>query len=125
MDSNIKMWLLTLTGILLFSSKALDIISTYRNIDQQGEANPLAKWVFDKFGLMGGMVAVALLYTAIVLVIGYQLTLETNPILSYTTLSGALIIAAIQFDVARANTTGKHSTLTKALIRVFSQLRFG
>ena len=125
MDSNIKMWLLTLTGILLFSSKALDIISTYRNIDQQGEANPLAKWVFDKFGLMGGMVAVALLYTAIVLVIGYQLTLETNPILIYTTLSGALIIAAIQFDVARANTTGKHSTLTKALIRVFSQLRFG
>ena len=125
MESNIKMWLLTLTGILLFSSKALDIISTYRNIDQQGEANPLAKWVFDKFGLMGGMVAVALLYTAIVLVIGYQLTLETNPILIYTTLSGALIIAAIQFDVARANTTGKHSTLTKALIRVFSQLRFG
>ena len=125
MDSNIKMWLLTLTGILLFSSKALDIISTYRNIDQQGEANPLAKWVFDKFGLMGGMVAVALLYTAIVLVIGYQLTLETNPILIYTTLSGALIIAAIQFDVARANTTGKHSPLTKALIRVFSQLRFG
>jgi len=43
MDSNIKMWLLTLTGVLLFSSKALDIISTYRNIDQQGEANPLAK----------------------------------------------------------------------------------
>ena len=125
MESNIKMWLLTLTGILLFSSKALDIISTYRNIDQQGEANPLAKWVFDKFGLMGGMIAIALLYTAIVLVIGYQLTLETHPILVYTTLSGALIIAAIQFDVARANTTGKHSTLTKALIRVFSQLRFG
>ena len=125
MDSNAKMWLLTLTGLLLFSSKALDIISTYRNIDRQGEANPLAKWVFDKFGLMGGMIAIALLYTAIVLVIGYQLTLETNPILIYTTLSGGLIIAAIQFDVARANTTGKHSTLTKALIRVFSSLRFG
>lgn len=125
MDSNIKMWLLTLTGILLFSSKALDIISTYRNIDQQGEANPLAKWVFDKFGLMGGMIAIALVYTGIVLVIGYQLTLETNPILVYTTLFGALIIAAIQFDVARANTTGKHSPLTKALIQVFSRLRFG
>ena len=119
------MWLLTLTGVLLVSSKTLDIISTYRNIHQQGEANPLAKWVFDKFGLTGGMIAIALLYTAIVLVIGYQLTLETNPILVYTTLSGGLIIAAIQFDVARANTTGKHSPLTKALIRVFSQLRFG
>ena len=125
MDSNIKMWLLTLTGVLLVSSKTLDIISTYRNIHQQGEANPLAKWVFDKFSLMGGMIAIALLYTAIVLVIGYQLTLETNPILVYTTLSGGLIIAAIQFDVARANTTGKHSPLTKALIRVFSHLRFG
>ena len=125
MDSNIKMWLLTLTGVLLVSSKTLDIISTYRNIHQQGEANPLAKWVFDNFGLMGGMVAVALVYTGIVLVIGYQLTSETNPILVYTTLSGGLIIAAIQFDVARANTTGKHSPLTKALIRVFSQLRFG
>ncbi len=125
MDSNIKMWLWTLTGTLLFSSKALDIISTYRNIDRQGEANPLAKWVFDKFGLMGGMIAIALLYTAIVLIIGYQLTLETNPILIYTTLSGGLIISAIQFDVARANTTGKHSKLTKALSRVFSRLRFG
>jgi len=125
MDSNIKMWLLTLTGVLLFSSKALDIISTYRKINQQGEVNPLAKWVFDKFGLKGGMVAVAVVYTGIVLVIGYQLTLETNPILIYTTLSGGLIIAAIQFDVARANTTGEHSTLTKALIRVFSRLRFG
>lgn len=125
MDSNVKMWLLILTGLLLFSSKALDIVSTYRNIDRQGEANPLAKWVFDKFGLMGGMVAIALVYTGIVLVIGYQLTLETNPILIYTTLSGGLIIAAIQFDVARANTTGKHSPLTKALIRIFSQLRFG
>jgi len=125
MDSNIKMWLLTLTGVLLFSSKALDIISTYRKINQQGEVNPLAKWVFDKFGLKGGMVAVAVVYTGIVLVIGYQLTLETNPILIYTTLSGGLIIAAIQFDVARANTTGKHSTLTNALIRLFSRLRFG
>lgn len=125
MDSNIKMWLLTLTGIMLFLSKSLDIISTYRNIHQQGETNPLAKWVFDKFGLMGGMVAIALVYTGIVLVIGYQLTLETNPILIYTTLSGGLIVAVIQFDVARANTTGKHSTLTKAIIRVFSRLRFG
>jgi hypothetical protein len=125
MDSNIKIWLLTLTGVLLFSSKALDMISTYRNIHKQEEANPLAKWVFDKFGLKGGMVAVALVYTALMLVIGYQLTLETNPILIYTTLSGGLIIAAIQFDVARANTTGEHSTLTKALIRVFSRLRFG
>ena len=125
MDSNIKMWLLTLTGIMLFLSKSLDIISTYRNIHQQGETNPLAKWVFDKFGLMGGMVAIALVYTGIVLVIGYQLTLETNPILIYTTLSGGLIVAVIQFDVARANTTGKHSPLTKALIRVFSRLRFG
>ena len=124
MDSNVNMWLLILTGILLFSSKALDIVSTYRNIDRQGEANPLAKWVFDTFGLMGGMTAIALVYTGIVLVIGYQLTLETNPILIYTTLSGGLIIAAIQFDVARANTTGKHSPLTKALIRIFSQLRF-
>jgi hypothetical protein len=125
MDSNIKLWLLTVTGVLLISTKALDIISTYRNIHKQGEANPLAKWVFDKFGLKGGMVAVAVVYTGIVLVIGYQLTLETNPILIYTTLSGGLIIAAIQFDVARANITGKHSTLTKALIRVFSRLRFG
>lgn len=125
MDSNVKMWLLILTGLLLFSSKALDIVSTYRNIDRQGEANPLAKWVFDTFGLMGGMVAIALVYTGIVLVIGYQLTLETNPILIYTTLCGGLIIAAIQFDVARANTTGKHSPLTKTLIRVFSRLRFG
>ena len=124
MDSNVNMWLLILTGILLFSSKALDIVSTYRNIDRQGEANPLAKWVFDTFGLMGGMTAIALVYTGIVLVIGYQLTLETNPILIYTTLSGGLIIAAIQFYVARANTTGKHSPLTKALIRIFSQLRF-
>ena len=125
MNDTIKLWLMLLTGLLLFSSKALDIVSTYRNIDRQGEANPLAKWVFDKFGLMGGMIAIALLYTAIVLIIGYQLTLETNPILIYTTLSGGLIISAIQFDVARANTTGKHSKLTKALIRVFSRLRFG
>lgn len=117
--------MLAITAVLLLWSKALDVISTYRHIATSGEANPLAQWLFRKLGLRWALVAVSLVYIAIIALSGAIIITETNPVVIYSVVITGLFVSAVQFDVARANTTGKHSTLTKMLVRLFSRLRFG
>ena len=121
----VESWMLAITGVLLLWSKALDVISTYRHIATSGEANPLAQWLFRKLGLRWALVAVSLVYIAIIALSGAIIITETNPVVIYSVVITGLFVSAVQFDVARANTTGKHSTLTKMLVRLFSRLRFG
>jgi hypothetical protein len=66
-----------------------------------------------------------LVYIAIIALSGAIIITETNPVVIYSVVITGLFMSAVQFDVARANTTGKHSTLTKMLVRLFSRLRFG
>ena len=120
----VELWMLAITALLLLSSKALDVISTYRHIATSGEANPLAQWLFHKLGLRWALVAVSLVYIAIIALSGAIIITETNPIVIYSVVITGLFVSAVQFDVARANTTSKHSKLTKALLSVFSRLRF-
>ena len=122
MDITIKTWLMLLTGVLLFTSKALDIITTYRHIGARGEANALARRVFNKLGIPAGMVAIGIVYTVIVFAIGYQLTLETNPVLIYTTIAGGIIVAAIQFIVSYANATMYRGWPINALTNLFAAM---
>ncbi len=121
----VESWMLAITAVLLLWSKALDVISTYRHIATSGEANPLAQWLFRKLGLRWALVAVSLVYIAIIALSGAIIITETNPVVIYSVVITGLFVSAVQFDVARANTTGKHSTLTKMLVRLFSRLRFG
>lgn len=111
-----------LTGVLLFTSKALDIITTYRHIGTRGEANPLAQRVFSKLGIPAGMVAIGFVYTVIVFAIGYQLTLETNQFLIYTTIAGGIIVSAIQFIVSYANATMYSGWPINALTNLFAAM---
>lgn len=121
----VESWMLAITAVLLLWNKALDVISTYRHIATRGETNPLAQWLFRKLGLRWALVAVSLVYIAIIALSGAIIITETNPVVIYSVVITGLFVSAVQFDVARANTTGKHSTLTKMLVRLFSQLRFG
>ena len=121
----VELWMLAITAVLLVWSKALDIISTHRHIATKREANPLARWLFLTLGLRWALVAVSFVYIAIIAVAGAIIISETNPVVIYSVVITGLFVSAVQFDVARANTTGKNSTLTKMLVRLFSRLRFG
>jgi hypothetical protein len=54
--------LLVSTAAALLWTKALDVISTWRFIGVHGESNPIARWLFEKAGLAGGIAIVCALY---------------------------------------------------------------
>jgi hypothetical protein len=59
--------LLALTVTALLWTKALDVISTWHFIGVRGESNPIARWLFEKAGLAGGMSIVCAIYILILL----------------------------------------------------------
>ena len=111
--------LLAFTVIALLWTKALDAISTWRFVGLHGESNPIARWLFEKTGLAGGMAIVCALY---ILILGLQITSVVwfdNPWTTYGTVALGAFIAYIQYDVARFNRTRRHSAMTNMLLRIF------
>jgi hypothetical protein len=113
--------LLALTVIALLWTKALDVISTWRFVGLHGESNPIARWLFEKTGLSGGMAIVCALY---LLILGLQIAAVIridNPWTTYGTVALGAFIACIQYDVARFNRSRRHSVMTNLLVRFFSK----
>jgi hypothetical protein len=111
--------ILALTVIALLWTKALDVISTWRFVGLHGESNPIARWLFEKAGLGGGMAIVCALY---ILILGLQITavvLINDSWTTYGTVALGAFIAYIQYDVARFNRTRRHSAMTNMLLRIF------
>jgi hypothetical protein len=111
--------LLAFTVIALLWTKALDAISTWRFVGLHGESNPIARWLFEKTGLAGGMAIVCALY---ILILGLQITvvvLINDSWATYGTVTLGAFIAYIQYDVARFNRTRRHSAMTNMLLRIF------
>jgi hypothetical protein len=111
--------LLAFTVIALLWTKALDAISTWRFVGLHGESNPIARWLFEKTGLAGGMAIVCALY---ILILGLQITAVVwinDSWTTYGTVTLGAFIAYIQYDVARFNRTRRHSAMTNMLLRIF------
>jgi hypothetical protein len=68
--SHFEITLLALTVIALLWTKALNVLSTWRFVGLHGESNPIARWLFEKTDLAGGMAIVCALY---ILILGLQI----------------------------------------------------
>jgi hypothetical protein len=115
--------LLFITAAALLWTKALDVISTWRFIGVHGESNPIARWLFEKAGLAGGMSIVCAIY---ILLLSTQLGAVVwfnSPWLTFGTVLVGFLVAFIQYDVARFNRTRRHSAMTNFLLRFFMRIR--
>jgi hypothetical protein len=105
---------------LLFVTKAADVVTTIRHVGAHGESNPLARSWFGRFGFVGGLVLVCVLFAF--LAVGQYLLVWwlcglTGRLLNAV---GGFAIAWIQWDVARFNASGRHSRLTMLALRAYS-----
>jgi hypothetical protein len=107
----------------LFLTKAADVITTIKYVGAQGESNPLALFFFDRFGFHMGLLMVCALFT--VLAMG-QYVLVWRTCGTYGRLANALLgffVAWVQFDVARFNSTGRHSRITLFALKTYNRWR--
>ncbi len=110
-------WCFWLSFVALLATKVADVVSTWRHVGVRGECNPLAAVLFRRVGLAWGIVIVSAVYVGIALAqylcvwaIGWV------PLLWASTLLG-FAIAWVQWDVARFNSTGRHSWTTRTAMR--------
>ncbi len=115
--------LLFITAVALLWTKALDVISTWRFIGVSGESNPIARWLFEKAGLAGGMSIVCAIYIFILSTQLGAVVWFNSPLLTFGTVLVGSLVAFIQYDVARFNRTRRHSAMTNFLLRFFIRIR--
>ena len=99
------------------ATKVADVVSTWRHVGVRGETNPLAAALFRRFGLAWGIVIVSAVYLGIALT-QYLCVwwIRWVPLIWANTLLG-FAIAWVQWDVARFNSTGRHSRTTRTAMR--------
>jgi hypothetical protein len=115
--------LLVCTTVALIWTKALDVVSTWRFICAHGESNPIARWLFEKAGLAGGIAIVCALYLLLLAAQLGAVVWINSPWLTHGTVLVGLFVAFIQYDVARFNRSRRHSAMTNFLLRFFMRLR--
>ena len=115
--------LLFITAAALLWTKALDVISTWRFIGVHGESNPIARWLFEKAGLAGGMSIVCAIYLLLLAAQLGAVVWINSPWLTHGTVLVGSLVAFIQYDVARFNRSRRHSAMTNFLLRFFMRIR--
>jgi hypothetical protein len=106
-----------LSFVLLLATKAADVVSTMRCVDENAETNPLAGRLFRGRGVKNGIAIVCAVFLVIA---GGQYLLVwwlCGPVLQILNAALGAAIAAVQWDVARFNWTGKASRCTRAVAR--------
>jgi hypothetical protein len=121
--SPLETTLLVCTAAALLWTKALDVISTWRFIGVRGESNPIARWLFEKAGLAGGIAIVCALYLLLLAAQLGAVVWINSPWLTYGTVLVGSLVAFIQYDVARFNRSRRHSAMTNFLLRFFLRFR--
>lgn len=117
---NLCHWLLLISLSLLLLTKLADLWTTVRHVGRHGETNPLARLLFAKVGLAGGLALVMALWTVIVGMVYASAWSAPGWIQVVTAIAGTLI-AWIQWDVARFNATHRTSRLTRIAVRAYGK----
>lgn len=110
---------LFLSLIALVVTKVADFVTTVRHVGPERETNPFARRCFDRFGFKGGLVAVAMVWAAIVgATYGYA-WLAGGPLTQWATAIMGFGIAWAQWDAARFNRTGRTSWFTRQALTFY------
>lgn len=112
--------LLIITVVLLFITKLADLWTTVRYVGRHGETNPLARYLFAKFGFVGGLALVMALWGLIVALVYVSAWSAPAWIQVVTAIVGTMI-AWVQLDVARFNATHKSTLLTRIAARAYDK----
>jgi hypothetical protein len=113
--------LLVISLIALVLTKVADIVTTVRGIRRhgiQGEQNPLARWVMSRWGVCSGIFIITILWFMII-VLTYLPAWIAPPWYQWSAAFLGFLVAWIQWDVARFNTTGRQSWITRRIHRSF------
>lgn len=112
---------LLLSLFTLTVSKAADVVTTWRGLRGQGiagEQNPLARWAMHRFGTAGGIAFVMGLWAAVVASC-YVSAWFAEPWYQWATAIGGFLVAWAQWEVARHNTTNRHTWFTRTVLRAY------
>lgn len=117
---------LALSLLCLILTKAVDVATTVRGLRREGasvgmEQNPLARRMFRRLGVTRGTALVLLLW-ALIAAACYVPAFFAPAWYQAATAAGGGLVAWAQWDVARANHTGRHSAFTRLLMTVFRGL---
>jgi hypothetical protein len=117
---------LALSLLCLILTKAADVTTTVRGLRRARgalgvEQNPLARRMFRRLDLTRGMALVLLLW-ALIAAACYVPAFFAPAWYQAATAAGGGMVAWAQWDVARANHTGRHSAFTRLLMASFRGL---
>jgi hypothetical protein len=112
---------LSFSLIVLIATKVADIWTTHRGIVKAAgrcdlEQNPIARYAMKRWGLWQTYSFISILWLMIVAFCYYP-AYHAPWWYQLATALGGTVVAFVQGDVARANHTGKSSSLTRFLLR--------
>jgi hypothetical protein len=113
----LMIWCYWLSLVALLATKAFDVRSTWCHIGAQAETNPIARSLFSRLGLGRGMAVVC---TAYLLLAGSQYLLVWrigSSALTWANSGLGFFIALVQWQVARFNSTGRATPITRLAMR--------
>ena len=103
----------------LVLSKAADFATTIRRVGPEAEANPLASSLFRHLGFGGGLVVVAVIWTALVM-LAYGVAFGSGIVsCKIATATVGFIVSLAQWDAARLNRTGRASWFTRRALMIY------
>ena len=112
-------------GLLIFSlvalvaSKLADLWTTIRYVGAARELNPFARRLFARIGFTGGLGVVMALWLAIVVAV-YVQAWKAQPWMRIIVGTVGVLVAWVQYDVAKFNAGGERSRLTQMALRAFT-----
>ncbi|MCE9520634.1 MAG: hypothetical protein K8R87_13915 [Verrucomicrobia bacterium] len=115
--------LLACSLLALIATKVADFVTTVRHVGPEAEQNPLARRWFARLGFRGGLVAVALVWIAVVAATYIPVWLWGGWLSRLATAGVGFLIAWAQWDASRFNATGKSTRFTRAMLRVYGWWR--
>ena len=108
-----------LSFLLLFATKAADVVSTIRYVPPRAETNPWARRLFGRFGFKGGLAIVSAAFLGIACSQYVLVWWFSGPLVQALNAALGVLISWVQWDVARFNKSGAHSRLTLIALRCY------
>jgi hypothetical protein len=106
---------------LLLLTKALDVHSTWRHVHATAELNPLARRLFARCGLGGGLAVVSCVYCVVLAAEVAVVAWIDSLVATWLFAVFGCFVAWVQWDVARCNRTGRHSNATLVVASAYGR----
>ncbi len=113
------------TAVLIVVSKFFDcyttVVAAKMGINENGERNPLARFLMKKFGFrttIWSVFAYAVIFSVLIAFIAFVVN---NIYFSLGFIILGLILSLMQFDVARSNYFGRQTFFTRLLPRIYNK----